>query len=501
MHKYYVHVIASLLSGSHAYGAYAIRHPFPPYAIHYVLLIGLTRFVSYDLAEKIFICLIFFTTAYSFRYCAKVLGPSGDLLSLCMVPLVLHWSLMMGFLNYSLAIGLFFLAAGLWVRASSARLWLVFAIVVIILTLTHPVPLLLLIAFCGLDLVIRAVQDRVGSDNGFRLGPYAWQIAGFFFACLSFLYPLASADRSRSVSNLHSTALHKDALISTFVLAGLSPFDTRSRSLLIIGYRIGLYAILLGCLALAVSTLAAHWRSRRLAPNDTMLVGSLAVLAAIPILPPAMNGSDFFAARLMIFPWLGLLAAASGYAKPYRLRRIAPAFAVILAVLTLWPAEIFIRPVSHQLAALEAQALPHHAKGLAILDPAMLGAVRQEHQLGFNPYVWGGVLPFLHADDVMLNSPWMDLTIMPLTAVPGTPLLVNEMTSPEEAERVINGNIDLPALPNAIRAPLLASANFIVFVATPADIQKGLIPQTGIKTGVPGPLACAGHTWYLVCTL
>ena len=68
MHKYYVHVIASLLSGSHAYGMYLIRHPLPPYAIHYAILLGLTKFLSLDLAEKIFICLIFVLTAYSFRY-------------------------------------------------------------------------------------------------------------------------------------------------------------------------------------------------------------------------------------------------------------------------------------------------------------------------------------------------------------------------------------------------------------------------------------------------
>src|ERR1700761_8056475 len=90
MHKYYVHAISSLLSGSHAYEAYTIRHPFPPYATHYALLMGLTRVVSFDTAEKILICLIFVCTACSVRYCARAMGPAGDWLSLCAVPLVLH---------------------------------------------------------------------------------------------------------------------------------------------------------------------------------------------------------------------------------------------------------------------------------------------------------------------------------------------------------------------------------------------------------------------------
>ena len=91
----------------------------------------------------------------------------------------------------------------------------------------------------------------------------------------------------------------------------------------------------------------------------------------------------------------------------------------------------------------EHQLLPEHTEGLAVLDPAMLKAVRVQHQLGFNPYVWSGALPFLHADDVMLNSPFMDQKITPLMPAPGGDLLIDRMSSPDEAERLINGNVDL----------------------------------------------------------
>jgi len=508
MHKYYVHAIASLLSGSHAYNSYVIRHPFPPYATHYAVLLGLTRFLSFDPAEKILICLIFVCTAYGFRYCARSMGPSGDLLSLCMVPLVLHWSLVMGFLNYSLAIGLFFLAAGLWVRMTrgKASLCLPFVITVVVLTLTHPVPLLLLIAFCGLDLLREIFQNYVhhrslpagGGTPGFPLKNYRWQIFAFVLACLSFLYPLASADRSRSVANLHSTALHADSVISSIFLAGISPFDTRATNPLIDLYRLGLYAILFGCLGLAARGLVGRWRARTLDSGDTMLLGAVAVLIAIPILPPEMNGSDYFAQRLMIFPWLAAIAAASHDRASSRLVRIAPAFAVMMTALTLLPAEIFIRPVARQLASLEAQPLQEHAGGLAILDPAMLKEVRDEHQLGFNPYLWSGTLPFVHADDIMLNSPWMDLTIMPVKAAEGGDLLIGEMRSTSQAARIINGNIDLPAMPPALRSPLLASAKVIVFVAVPRDVQRGLAPLVG--AGQAARYSCADHAWYLVCS-
>jgi hypothetical protein len=493
MHKYYVHVLASLLSGSRAYGAYEIRHPFPPYATHYVVLLGLTRYVSFDLAEKVLICLIFVCTAYGFRYCARSLGPSGDLLSLCMIPLVLHWSVVMGFLNYSLAVALFFLAAGLWCRADAGRvpLWVLFALVSFLLAFTHPIPLLLLIVFCSLDLFIRLVQSR------FSFREYRWRFFGLAVAGLSFLYPLASVDRSRSVSNLRGIALHKDALISSVALFGISPFDTRAKNFFINFYRLGLYALLLGSLVLAAEGFLERWRARRLRASDSMLILAVVILAAVPILPPSMNGSDYFAVRLMIVPWLGAVAAASGYHRPERLARVAPVFAVVLTLTALLPAETFFRPVARQLFALENQSLPEHAQGLAILDPAMLKAVRLQHQLGFNPYLWSGALPFLHADDVMLNSPFMDQKITPLMPAPGGDLMIDRMSSADEGERLINGNIDLPGLAPAMRSTLLASTGVVVFVAVPANVEQGLEPLAG--KNLAAHYACTSHGWYLVC--
>ncbi len=170
---------------------------------------------------------------------------------------------------------------------------------------------------------------------------------------------------------------------------------------------------------------------------------------------------------------------------------------LLLTLTTLLPAEIFFRPVAHQLFALENQPLPEHAQGLVLLDPAMLKAVRVQHQLGFNPYLWSGALPLLHANDVMLNSPFMDQKITPLMPAPGGNLLIDRMSSPEEAERLINGNIDLPSLPPAMRSTLLASTGVVVFVGVPADVDEGLEPLAG--KSVAAHYACTSHTWYLVC--
>jgi hypothetical protein len=72
------------------------------------------------------------------------------------------------------------------------------------------------------------------------------------------------------------------------------------------------------------------------------------------------------------------------------------------------------------------------------------------------------------------------------------------MSSPDQAERVINGNVDLPALPPPLRSKLLASTRVIVFVGTPAALQQGLAPLIGTESAVN--YACTSHAWYLVCS-
>ena len=105
-------------------------------------------------------------------------------------------------------------------QPTRSKLWLFFALVSFLLALTHPIPLLLLIFFCCVGsthpVVPAVLYSRITAGS----------LLGLAVACVSFLYPLASVDRSRSASNLRGFGLHKDALISSLALFGISPFDT-----------------------------------------------------------------------------------------------------------------------------------------------------------------------------------------------------------------------------------------------------------------------------------
>jgi len=106
-----------------------------------------------DLAEKLFVCIIMIVTAVGVRFCCRRMGPSGSWASLFIFPLLFHWPLIMGFMNYSFALGLMLLCFGFWLRAETDSLWwwLAFALTVPLLTLSHPVPLLMLLLLCGYD--------------------------------------------------------------------------------------------------------------------------------------------------------------------------------------------------------------------------------------------------------------------------------------------------------------------------------------------------------------
>ena len=299
LHLYYASVLGSLLSGSKEFASYYfIRHILPPYALHYYFLIAVTHFFGYVMADKLLVCLIFITTAFGFRYLARFLGPSGDLLSLFIIPLLLNWPLGMGFYNYCLAIGMALWALGFWYRAverRSHRLWLAFLAVVILMTLTHPVPLLFIYVMVGADVFCRFTGDLKSaglSAAHFKIGvKRSWLDLQYMAGAWATIgYILLFVGKHRVVSNILQSYDRKAALVKLAKLSTLAMFSGSHPA--VIAYRLSLYAILLLALVLASSAAGRfHWAYT---PATAFLVGSLILTIAVPILPPVINGANYF---------------------------------------------------------------------------------------------------------------------------------------------------------------------------------------------------------------
>ncbi len=492
MHRYYVHVLGSLLAHKPGYGMYTVRHPLPPYLTHYAALFALSRFMPYDWAEKLFTCGLVLLFAYGFRFSATALGRLGGAVSLCGAPLFLQWSVMMGFLNYSLALGLFLFAAGFWARAAAGRplFWLGYAASVALLTFTHPVPLLVLICLGLVDLVLSVLRGPARRS----LLPRAGAVA---FACLAFLFVASSVDRGSSASALADLGFHRPFVTTVALLTGVSPYNTRSLSPLINLYRLGLYALLMVGFVLGARRFASGWAARTLTLADSFFASAAILALVLPFTPEHVNNSAYFATRLVVLVWVGFLLAASAYRpRGTRLLRAIPPVAVGLAALSLLTAEVYVRPVARAVAQIERQPLPPGRNGLILLGAGLDTHARFTTELAPDDFAWATALPFVQNDDVALDSPWLDQKIMPLAGVPGSPLLIDDIrlvhlskTDPPAAEG--------RSLPARREKQIAAASDFVVYAGTSEELAQGLRGQ--FAPDEAARFTCAPHGWYLVC--
>ncbi len=496
MHRYYVHVLGAVLSGSHLYDVYQIRHPFPPYLTHYFTLLLLSKFLSFDLAEKVFVCGLVACFAYGFRFCARALGDFGDVVSLCIAPLFLQWSVMMGFLNYALAVALFLFAAGCWIRAMQGRrlYWVGFAAITALLTVTHPVPLLVLIGLLGVDLLLHVFRS---GEKGPFLQRIGWRVAALFYAGLGFVLISGTVDRSQSASALQNLGFHLPFVTTAALLTGVSPYNTRSTSLLINSYRLSLYALLVGGLIFGARRFSVAWRLRQFTLGDSLYLSAVVLALGLPFIPENVNGSAYFATRLVALVWIGALLGAAGYVpRNPGLAKALIAAALVFASVTLITAQVYVRPVARSVHAIEEQPLPRGVRGLILLGPGLDSQVRFTTQFAPDPFAWATVLPFVSHDDVALDSPWLDQAILPLAASPGSPLLIEDIrlahlskTDPPSAPG--------RSLPGSKEKQIVRATDFIVVAGTPQDLSAGLSVQ--LDADQAARFHCTAHDWYLVC--
>jgi hypothetical protein len=501
MHRYYVHALDSLLRHDGLYGDYQIRHPLPPYATHYAVLLLLSQVLSYNLAEKVLVCLIVLCVACGLRFSARQIGPSGEWVTLLCTPLLLAWPLMAGMFNFILGIGLALLATGFWQRLSKngARSIAAFISVLLILTYTHPIPLLLLIMVCGLDLALSFLIGfplRVSGAQWWR--EHRWQLTGFLMTLAAATVPLLDRDNSQTHSTLSQFGLHLRLLGAHFLLYGISPYNSRSYSFWINAYRLCLYVILAGCMWAAGRATLEMFRKRRVNFGSTCFVAALLLMLAVPFLPNNVNGSSHFADRLVYVLWpVAMLAASAAQVPRFTRQVMIGAAAFVGCVCTLMAAQIYIRPTAYELHKMETEPLPRGAYGTIIPGYLQGQYVRYNNQLVFDPFKWAPALAFVHQNDIVLNSPFIVQKIAPLQAAPQSQL-VNTEKDTDDSPNVDLGAVPGAALPDKLEAKVVRNSSFIVYVATPEELTHGLSER--LSPGAAAQYQChTPHLWYVVC--
>lgn len=502
IHLYYTHVLRALFSHDTSYARfYTIKHLFPPYSFYYYALLGLSRFVSLLLADRLIVCVYVVSFVFGFRYLSRALGAGADSMTLLCTLLLLNWPLGMGFVNFCLSLSFVFWALGLWLRfagrtAYNARIG--FVLLAILTMFTHPVPLLLLLGIASLDLVMRFLANRRRSQQTprlFRLDLLTLIVAGFTLGYVK-LFTISRPLQQTTVGE-------EPVSFATRVAHNIANYSVEKGIAFLLGpgfelrlYRVLLMAVLIVPLAFALLHFVRDCKERRWTAADTALLLGIIFIFVLPFVPPDLNGSHFFAARLLLFVWIFPLLAASGTRFGARARTGLLVFTIIGQAIVLHAANASLRPVAKSIAAIDAAQGPIASRpgntGLALEDPRPPDA---PPGLSFNPYLWASVNIFRHDNSVLANTPWLDLAIIPLGA---TPRLPAASMKPEGLEFPSILRLELAADP-AERDALFASVDFLVIEQAHRQPVTGLDPVLPVDASTHWRCRTASPSWIRVC--
>ena len=425
LHLYYVNIFRDLLR--HAQGTYSntyyIGRYLPAYSLYYYGLIALGSIVSLQAADKIIVCIFFVVFGFGVRRLMQVVSPSAVWAPLLALPMLLNWPLMMGFVNYALATGLACFTLAIWcnnAQNSAVLPRIRFLLLLAAVILTHPVPWMLVIAFILFDLVLRAARFRMRRNGpwsdlfsmAFRLDVLTALIAslGILFL-LSFRNIAGSAIHTIPSEGPFLHALFK-RLFDYRHLFGFVLFVDGSVSSHL--YRLLFLPAVVILIALAVWSLMRAWTAHDSSPRLAWALFALGFLVVFPFVPANLNGSYFFAMRLLFLIYTCLAIAASGVMTG---RRFIPAIASAYAVLSLFTLVVAhrrITPIAYEVVDLQSAPAVHMDRPGLIVWPqdTTTGPLR------FNPLLWAGAGYVRQHGGVLYNTTWLELAIIPLKVRP-----------------------------------------------------------------------------------
>ncbi len=483
---------------------YAIRHLVQPYSFQYYLMILLEHVMSVDMAEKCFIGLIWATLATGFRTLARTLAATRDpgtpAASLLIFPLLFSWPISAGFFNFTFGCGLLLFALAYYTRLglpnSTRSSFGALFLTLVLLVLAHPVPIMVLICLGSFDLGLQLLAGwQTQRTLRLPLNLPLRQAAALGLACLAFIFPLLIADKAAVAGSI--THLHPNFGLLLPMLLGyhVSYFHVSN------GFG-RLYQFLIVCmlpagmLLLLRAGLLAHMTVGRMNAAERLLVSSLVFLAATLIFPDSMNGSAEFAVRMWFTVWLTGTVCVAGIAETGTLGKSIAGFGVAVALLCLAFGLLYVRPVARQQAQLERAPLPPNARGLFFQPLSGMSGVHTHTwwALAF----WDGVRPFVAHNDVLLNTPWLQLTIVPVQEN-GRAGLMRDLTPASYSESPSYVLEEFKRHPE-LKASSLALADFLLM----ADPNSAVPDPLGFTASFLGPLrsewSCTQHDFYAICT-
>jgi hypothetical protein len=410
VHLYYVDVLRGLLRHSGPYPQhFAIKTFLTPYALEYYAILALEMVFSPVMSEKLLVCGYILAFGLGFRYLVESVAGRRNPWTLAGIPFCMNNLVYMGFLNYSFGVALMLFMSGYWIRFSGrlsrGRVIALMAGLVLML-LTHPVPVAVFLLLIGLYFAADFIQDAAAGS---------WSWVPCLRARLRPLVLLAVMAGTAAVwVNLFVDRSLQTALPDSYVAAygwvrtAMTELNLKMVApFLAYRYRVGL-VLLLG-LAVLTLTMNSWKRGGRVSSALLALIAASAICFALyGIVPPDINGSGFFAERFPVFWAVLLIASAAALRPPRRWNATAGVIALCLAGGVLLQQWGYVSPIATAIhPVLAAAPMSAGSEGLIIGPPASRPA-----GLSFNPFLWSGAHYFRRSEAILANAPWVDLPII-----------------------------------------------------------------------------------------
>lgn len=423
VHVFYARVARDLFLGGHAYAdSYRIARPFPPYSVHAYLLMAFLSIMSGVMAEKLLACLAVIVCAVGVTALARRSGNSLVLAAFA-APFLLNRFLFFGFYGYNLAIGLSLVAMAAWMSPSRSH-WrdrVLFLLLIALTMFSHPVPYLMALAFCWIELACGWWNSRSASDvEGEIPRPVRGDAVVLALASTLLLY-IAHYAHSGGILNFPPLrALHHNLYRILYV------FRTWDESPLILPiYNWLLAAGLVAATLVALFQAARESRSGKITRTQLVVGFALLVLIGLPFLPGDMNGSAYFAERFSNWPPLLLIAAACGAKLGRNALRIAGGAAIAITVGALLILNAHLAPIARNLDV--SSVPPNSLSGIHLIGYTEMWA---GPEVNYYPYLWGHARLVDRSGATLVSPPWLNLQIMMLEDI-GTKARLTPSDGPE----------------------------------------------------------------------
>jgi hypothetical protein len=462
---------------------YAFRHLVQPYCLHYLLLALIQEVASPGAAEKALVVLTVLVCWTGLFRAIRSFHPESPTVYAWMLPLILTWSLDGGFYNFCLASGFLFHAIASWISLRRTGTWpllVTFIACLVLLALSHPIPLLLLAGYLVLETLL---GRRMPAPASRRL-----QFIASFAVLAALAWPVLVYDHSRLGHELSFTFHEMTALfvytgqcVDFFTFAGIH-----------FPYRIALLAFPLFALAQVLSDVRARLKCRAVDEGDVLALTALVLLLTCSFLPTQVNGAYNAERRLAALGWPVLaIALASRPLHNKIVRRVVTAVGCTMTLMAAVMLPASLVPEARLMASLDHAPLPPFRVGIFLESNAGLHSTPES---GYGIAYWAGARGFAARHDILLNSPWLNETHIPLREQAGSAFL---------EDRLDHGSINTPVwfydaltASDSLRTEISRRIDFAVFV------DPGNHPEQGLHAALDPHLswACFSQEGYAVCT-